>query len=118
MSDPLQGRRRPDLVFSDIHSDLQAGDYWKILDTGTGLARVPDPPQPGNLTGTCWYVVAPLGDDTRSGPARLEAHTVREEDDGTISVRPGDGSSNSILVTGAHGRTWHGYIEHGVWSEC
>jgi hypothetical protein len=42
---------------------------------------------------------------------------VREEDDGTISVRPGDGSSNSILLSGAFGKTWHGYIEHGEWSK-
>lgn len=112
----MQGRRLPDLAFSDIHTDLEPGDYWKILDTGTGEPRKPDPPQPGNLTGTCWYVVAPLGEGY--GIGRLEAHTVREEEDGTISVRPGDGSSNSILITGHHGEQWHGYIEHGVWSAC
>lgn len=116
----LTGRRLPDLAFADIHPDLQPGDYWKILDTGTGEPRKPDPAQPSNLTGTCWYVVAPLddGDGTGYGIGRLEAHTVREEDDGSISVRPGDGSSNSILITGAGGRQWHGYIERGVWSAC
>lgn len=115
----MQGRRRPDLAFAEIHDDLKPGDYWKILDTGTGEPRAPDPPQPENLTGTCWYVVVPLddGDGTGYGLGRLEAHTVREEDDDTISVRPNDGSSNSILITGAHGKSWHGYIEHGVWNE-
>ncbi len=56
--------------------------------------------------------------ETGYGIGNLTKHTIREEDDGTISVRPGDGSSNSILITGAHGRTWHGYIERGVWNEC
>lgn len=112
----MQGRRRPDLAFAEIHDDIQPGDYWKILDTGTGEPRRSE--IAGNLTGTCWYVVAPIGDADGYALGRLEAHTVREEDDGTISVRPGDGSSNSILITGAHGYSWHGYIEHGVWSEC
>jgi len=68
-----------------------------------------------NLTGTIWQIVAPGTDG--HGVATLTKHTVREEDDGTISVRPGDGSSNSILVTsGSDGSTYHGYIEHGVWT--
>jgi hypothetical protein len=41
---------------------------------------------------------------------------VREHEDGTISVRPGDGSSNSILITGHDGEQYHGYIECGVWT--
>ncbi len=45
--------------------------------------------------------------------AWLRNHTVREHEDGTISVRPGDGSSNSILVIGHDSEQWHGYIEHG-----
>lgn len=109
------GRRLPDLAFADIHVDLRPGDYWKILDTGTGEPRKSD--RPGNLTGTCWYVVAPIGNKRGYAIGRLEAHTVREHEDGTISVRPDDGSSNSILITGAHGHTWHGYIEHGEWYE-
>ena len=46
--------------------------------------------------------------------ANLMAHTVREHTDGTISVLPGDGSSNSILVTRRPGETWHGYVRDGV----
>ena len=110
----MVGRRLPDLAFSDIHVDLQPGDYWKILETSLGTPR--QSMRPENLTGNCWYVVAPLGDGY--GIGRLEKHTVREHDDGTISVRPGDGSSNSILISKADGRSWHGYIEHGVWREC
>lgn len=104
----LAGRRRPDLPLSEIHDDLQPGDYWKIAN----LTCV----NPTNLTGTAWFVVAPCGAGFAIG--RLEKHTVREHDDGTISVRPSDGSSNSIKITGAHGCEWHGYIEHGVWSPC
>lgn len=111
----MNGRRRPDTRLSELPNDIQRGDYWKILREDGQPRRSDDP---SNLTGTCWYVVAPLGDGEGYGLGRLEKHTVREHDDGTISVRPGDGSSNSILVTGAHGRQWHGYIEHGVWSEA
>lgn len=114
--DAVIGRRLPDLAFDQIHGDLQPGDYWKILNVGDGLPRQSECSE--NLTGTCWFVVAPIGDGEGYAIGRLEKHTVREEDDGTISVRPGDGSSNSILIGGSHGRSWHGYIEHGVWSEC
>jgi len=101
----VKGRRREDSPHvGDLPDDIQPGDYWKVLALTS--------PEPSNLTGTCWYVVAP---ETGFGVALLTRHTVREEVDGTISVRPGDGSSNSILVTGAHGKTWHGYIEHGEW---
>lgn len=109
----LQGRRRHDLPFAELHEDIRPGDYWKILDAEGQPRRSSDP---SNLEGTCWYVVAPIGDGFALG--RLEKHTVREHDDGTISVRPGDGSSNSILITGARGVSWHGYIEHGVWEEA
>lgn len=113
------GRRREDLPYFDLPDDLARGDYWKCLDRETG-----EPMQarnaPENLTGTVWGICAPLddGDGTGYSTGRLELHTVREHDDGTISVRPGDGSSNSILVTGSRNRQWHGYIEHGVWSPC
>jgi hypothetical protein len=38
-------------------------------------------------------------------------HTIVEHEDGTITVSP------SILVTGSHGKQWHGYLERGVWRE-
>lgn len=108
----MNGRRRDDTPLSEFPVDVRAGDYWKILG-GDGAPRRSE--SPSNLTGTCWFVVAPIGNGYGFALGRLEHHTVREHDDGTISVRPGDGSSNSILITGAHGFQWHGYIERGVW---
>lgn len=107
------GRRRPDTRRDRLPRNPKPGDYWKVLDAGTGKPAHSDAPT--NLTGTVWEIVAP---DTGFGVATLAVHTVREHDDGTISVRPGDGSSNSILVTGAHGKTWHGYIDHGKWERA
>jgi len=97
---------------------MRPGDYWKILDPETGDPVLSTNPE--NLTGTTWHVLVPLDDAEGRGYAMgwLVNHTVREHDDGTISVRPGDGSSNSILVTGSLGRSWHGYIDHGVFEEA
>lgn len=109
----MQGRRRPDTPLARLPDDIRRGDYWKVINkAGEPLHS----PEPGNLTGTVWMVVAPIGDGDGYAIGRLTKHTVREHDDGTISVRPGDGSSNSILITGAHDRQYHGYIEHGVWT--
>lgn len=108
----LTGRRRPDTPQGDLPDDIQAGDYWRVLNHGNGKPVQVN--HPGNLTGGVWYVVAPMPNDGYA-IGRLELHTVREHEDGTISVRPGDGSSNSILIRGHHGQTFHGYIEHGVW---
>jgi hypothetical protein len=117
----MKGRRRPDTFHGDLPPDIQPGDYWKQL-WSSGLPRTVN--HPLNLTGGCWSVVPPIGtaDDWMLG--NLEMHTVREEEDGTISVRPGDGSSNSILITSRRAdgeRRWHGFIEHGEWmplSDC
>jgi hypothetical protein len=49
----------------------------------------------------------------RFGIGYLVFHTVREHDDGTISVLPNDGSSNSILVSD-HRSSWHGFVYEGV----
>lgn len=110
----MQGRRLPDIQFGDLPLDLEdvrPGDYWKYLDRqGGGPMKAPDAPD--NLTGTVWGICCPVV----GGIATLTKHTVREHEDGTISVRPGDGSSNSIMVS-AGSRRWHGYIEHGVWRE-
>ena len=102
----MLGRRRPDAHIGDIPDDPQPGDYWKVLVAPESLTAT------SNLTKTAWAVIGP---EAGFPVSILTLHTVREEDDGTISVRPGDGSSNSILLTGAHGKTWHGYIEHGDW---
>lgn len=107
----MQGRRRPDTAIDRLPDDLQPGDYWKC--TAPEDERPVAISEPTNLTGTMWEFVSPIG-----GVGTLTKHTVRENDDNTISVLPGDGSSNSILyLLGGSGRTWHGYIYNGVWKE-
>lgn len=104
-TDEIQGRRLPDVTLRDHHEVtdiMEPGDYVRILD-------YPGPFQPSNLTGEVWFATTPNG-----LLANLGAHTVREEDDGSISVKPGDGSSNSILVA-SFDRAWHGYITRGLW---
>ena len=109
-----RGRHLPDAKqgwFPIEMDDIQEGDYWKVLD----LAGEPmKSDQPGNLTGTVWMFKGPSG----SGFGTLMRHTVREHEDGTISVLPGDGSSNSILQGGGGKPQWHGYIYNGEWREC
>lgn len=110
----FQGRRREDWPEGGPFHDgpYEIGDYWKVLaDDGLPKMIVH---HDGKLTEECWRAVLPLGGGL--GIANLDLHTVREHDDGTISVRPNDGSSNSILVSrnGAKPASWHGYIEHGV----
>lgn len=108
--DKTPGRRLPDVEFGELPDGIQPGDYWKYLDRETGEAYSVDQ-WPTNLTGTAWGFQAPRG-----GIGTLMKHTVREHDDGTISVRSGDGSSNSILQAGG-AESWHGYVEHGEWQE-
>lgn len=106
----MKGRRLPDTPFGDLPEGLEPGAYWRYLDRHT---REPlnMTQYPSNLTGTVWGYYSPDG----NGIGTLVQHTVREHEDGTISVRPGDGSSNSILHQGARDDVWHGYIEHGEW---
>lgn len=103
----MQGHRREDQEFGEIPENPQPGDFWKYLIEGEPLKS----DSPSNLTGTIWGFRAP-----RCGIGTLRHHTVREHEDGTISVRPGDGSSNSILIS-TRDENWHGYIEHGDWQE-
>lgn len=104
------------------YDELQPGDYWRVLHPKTGEPVKPDDgfwgkgDYSGNLTAGVWHYMSPDG----GGLGSLVLHTVREEDDGTISIRPGDGSSNSVLHHGhikGKPSTWHGYVEHGVWNE-
>jgi hypothetical protein len=105
----MQGRRLPDVKWPDLPNEaLQPGDYWKCI--GIDLRDT----YPSNLSRNVWQYYSPDG----NGVGTLMAHTVREEDDGTISIRPGDGSSNSVLHSGGNPNLiWHGYVEHGVWNE-
>lgn len=110
----MQGRRRKDMVQGAFPDDMQAGDYWKVLNKDGTPA---ESEEPSNLTGTVWYVVAPKPDGDGFMIGNLTKHTVREHDDGTITVAPSDGSSNSILISRGE-ISWHGYIDRGRWYEA
>ncbi len=58
-----------------------------------------------------WFCRVPAVPGKYFGVGGLGKHTIVEHEDGTITVSP------SILCTGHHGATWHGYLEHGVWRE-
>lgn len=112
----LKGRNRGLHPWSEIPEDIQPGDYWQVADgDDENVGDVIDD-EPTNLTGGNWWVAAPTS-KSKEGYAlgNLRKHTVRENEDGTISVLPGDGSSNSILISGPHGEEFHGYIYNGVW---
>lgn len=51
-----------------------------------------------------WYCFPP-----NLNMGSLAGHEVVENDDGTITVSP------SILVEDYNGRSWHGFLERGVW---
>lgn len=115
MADPynLTGRHRGDVEWGSLPEDPQPGDYWRYVDqAGVPLsAEAHAGPRADRLTDTMWGFYSPDG----NGMGTLVHHTVREHEDGTISVLPNDGSSNSILHKGARDTQWHGYIRHGVW---
>lgn len=78
--------------------------------------RLPDGPlvemqfAPGDYckTDEGWYAKAPKG-----SMGNLNNHEIVEHEDGTITVSP------SILITDHRpGKSWHGYLERGVWREC
>lgn len=122
------GRRLEDSPLGEFpipYDDMQPGDYWKVLARDESrpldvLNHVEDRKWWGddarhdqNLTGGVWGIITPSGQY-----GMLSIHTVREHEDGTISVLPGDGSSNSILVSGGpENFSWHGYIYEGEWRE-
>lgn len=125
------GHRLPDVNIgggTPIEYTEDPGAYWRVLARGEDRPLdvlnnlddrrywgAPDAPHwSGNLTGHVYGVVTP---DGRYG--MLSIHTVREHEDDTITVAPGDGSSNSILISGGSvPGQWHGYIDHGVWRSC
>ena len=45
------------------------------------------------------------------GTGGLDKHQITEHENGTITVQP------SILCYGSFDKTWHGYLEKGVWRE-
>lgn len=83
----MNGNRRYDL--RDDYYALEMGEYGK---TPSGK----------------WFMRPPaLG----FGVGSLGKHEITEHENGTITVSP------SILVYGSYGKTWHGYLERGVWRE-
>lgn len=107
-SEGIEGRRREDVRFGELPDDLQPGDYWKYLDRKTGEPMKSDCKE--NLTGGVWGFCAP----NECGIGLLTKHTVREHDDGRITIQPNDGSSNSVKIVGANCE-WHGFVYNGVW---
>lgn len=67
------------------------------------------PTKPGDyslIDGVWWAIVPAPGFSV----GRLSLHEVVLNEDGTITVSP------SILMQ--HGeKSWHGYLEHGIWRE-
>lgn len=124
MTTAVLGRRLPDTRFGELPlplDEIRPGDIWKYLSQdGTAVVAAsvyPNADVSGNLTGGVWGYRSPDG----NGIGTLVLHTVREhdDDDGTVSIRPGDGSSNSVLHRGgSKNMTWHGYVSHNVWEEC
>jgi hypothetical protein len=111
--DLTQGRRLEDVAFGDLPADLEPGTYWRYLDeTGEPMECSAEQRARGNLTGGVWGFCAPNG----AGIGTLMLHTVREHEDGTATIAPGDGSSNSVLISSGE-RSWHGFLERGVWRE-
>lgn len=91
-----------------LPNNMQPWDYWHLGDDPDLGQEFPKP-----LYGVC----LPKHKDGSSPGYRvatLSLHTIREHDDGTISIIPGDGSSNSVLLPDCD---FHGYIDHGVWYE-
>lgn len=73
-------------------------------DSGAGMRFLPG--DYNRVRGT-WHACTPSG-----ALGNLANHDVTENEDGTITVFP------SILVISDHdGKTWHGYLERGVWRE-
>lgn len=124
----INGRRLEDTPIGRFPVDmdaLQPGDYWlHQTHDGSRLLNVRDYSQDraywglsddlvsGNLTGLVLGCIDPLGHF-----GMLSIHTVRfHPEDNTVSVRSGDGSSNSILIKRRSDEvSWHGFIEHGRW---
>lgn len=94
--------------------DLKPGQYSKHICTH---------PDTGDQKFTCWLVYPPTPPGpVMIGPGPFGGWEVDENEDGTISLQPKPGNSNSLQVhpmehgTKGHLPGWHGYINHGEWS--
>lgn len=103
----IKGCRREDqpTLRSGLPEDFKPGDYWRACVQN----------EVGNGTHWEWWICAPNG-----LVGRIPLHHVIEHKDKTITVMPNqpvDGHMNSILIEGAGGKSWHGWIKKGMWSE-
>lgn len=90
--------------------------------------RLPDdsglPAEPGQYVkrhttvGVRWFLNPPIN-GVGIGQISPDIHEVIEHEDGTISVtvprKDGKGANSILIHGGRSGRSWHGYIERGVW---
>ncbi len=93
----MQGRRipTPPNEWTESECPVQSGDFWKDKNGD-------------------WHGVTP-----NDLWVWLKNHHVEEHEDGTITVVAGPLGSNSILAgNGSGNKSWHGYIEKGIWKEC
>lgn len=91
MTELTQGRRVHDL---EPH-EYAPGDYGRWRDM--------------------WFCRAPGDEAEHRFTGNLSNHDVVEHDDGTITVSP------SILISSrwaGEKRSWHGFLERGVWRSC
>ena len=89
---------------------MAAGDTFvgRRLPDGPVDNRIPAPGEYVKDADGVWWASVPPPLDLL---ACLRKHEVTEHEEGTITVSP------SILVTGAEGMQWHGYLERGVWRD-
>lgn len=93
---PFRGRR---LTWAEYEG------VWPIVLTGRAFyAKVPDDHQ-YRRAGISWIVGYGY-----VGSLRQDTHTVTEHEDGTISVTP------SLIIDGANGERWHGFLNNGVFT--
>lgn len=89
-----QGRRIPDCEFA-----AEPGDYGLV--GGEWIVCSPD---------GCTFMLASPEHPDQAG----RRHEVDVHNDGTITVEPKPGNSNSVLSP----KGWHGYLTAGVWRSC
>lgn len=118
----VMGRRLPDVGLGELPlpiDELQPGDIWRYVSSNgdplSAAEMYPHSDTSGNLTDEIWGFFSPDG----NGIGTMVLHTVRSNDDGTVSILPGDGSSNSVLYSGGvENKTWHGYVYNNEWRPC
>ena len=100
--------------FDAVRKALNGGKQ-KMTDVRNGTrvnGKAPHellPGEYGKWTEDGNYYGVPPGTDLC---ANLASHKIEEHEDGTITVSP------SILVRGAPGESWHGYLVRGDWRVC